>query len=353
MGAGIALAACASDSQGPKTSADITNPNADVPQGPLPGAPKDNEITLPAGATMPKRRLGKTGVDVSIVGLGGYHIGIPKDEQDSRRIIRYALDHGVNFLDNCWDYHKGESERRMGLALKDGYRQKAFLMTKLDGRTKQSAAEQLEQSLKRLGVDVIDLVQIHEVIRADDPARVFGPNGAIEAFVAAQKAGKLRFIGFTGHKDPALHLGMLKMAAEHGFRFDTVQMPVNVMDPHYRSFEALVLPELVREDIGVLAMKPLGSGVILQSGAATAPECLRYSMSRDSSVVITGCDSLGVLQQALKAAYTFQPMAEAETQELLARTAPAGQKGQYEQFKTTKRFDGTDKNPHWLTSAKI
>lgn len=301
---------------------------------------------------MPRRPLGRTGVSVSLIGIGGFHLGMPKDPAESVRIVRFALDHGVDFLDNCWDYWSGESERRMGLALRDGYRKKAFLMTKLDGRTKKAAAEQLEQSLKRLGVDEIDLVQVHEVIRTSDPARVFGEGGAIEALVEAQKAGKIRFIGFTGHKDPSIHLAMLETAQKHGFRFDTVQMPLNVMDPHHRSFEKEVLPTLVAQGIGVLAMKPLGSGIILQSGVVTAPECLRYAMSLPSSTVITGCDSMGVLKQALRAAYTFEPLSEADKKTLLARTAPAGGAGRYEQFKTTKRFDGTDAHPHWLTEAR-
>ena len=304
-------------------------------------------------AKVPTRELGRTGVRTSIVGLGGYHLGLPQ-QAESIRMVRSALDHGMNFLDNCWDYNGGESERRMGKALRDGYRAKAFLMTKLDGRTAKSAAEQLEQSLKRLQTDMIDLVQIHEVIRKDDPERCFAKGGAIEAFVAARKAGKLRFVGFTGHKDPDIHLYMLDVAREYGFHFDTVQMPINVLDAHYRSFERDVLPVATRDGVAVLGMKPMGAGLILESGVASAPECLRYAMSVPGvSVTITGCDSEGVLEQALAIATSFQPMPENERRALLARTAAAAQGGKWEQFKTTQQFDGTEQNKRWLSSARI
>src|SRR5919205_1153647 len=246
---------------------------------------------VPAGATVPVRELGRTGVRTSIVGLGGYHLGLA-EEAESIRIVRRALDHGMNFLDNCWDYNGGESERRMGKALRDGYRSKAFLMTKLDGRTAKSTSDQLEQSLKRLQTDTIDLVQIHEVIRKDDPERCFAKGGAIEALVAARKAGKLRFIGFTGHKDPRIHRKMIETARSNGFRFDTVQMPINVLDAHYRSFEKEVLPLALREGTAVLGMKSMAAGLILESGAASPVECLRYAMRVPRvTVTITGCDS--------------------------------------------------------------
>ena len=222
---------------------------------------------LPEGK-MPMRKLGRTGVEVSLVGLGGYHIGQAGDEQTAVRIIRAAIDHGLTFMDNCWDYNEGRSHVWMGRALRDGYRRRAFLMTKIDGRTRKAAAAQIDQSLRDLGTDVIDLMQIHEVIRDSDPARVFGPDGAIEALVAAQKAGKIRFIGFTGHKSPAIHLKMLEAAAAHRFTFDTVQMPLNVMDAHYDSFERRVLPVTDKSGVAVLAMKPLGSGMFLRSAAA-------------------------------------------------------------------------------------
>jgi predicted aldo/keto reductase-like oxidoreductase len=321
------------------------------------GAPVGNvpkgKYKIPQGAKLPTRELGRTGVRVSILGLGGYHLGIP-EESESIRIIRSALDHGMNFLDNCWDYNGGESERRMGKALRDGYRAKAFLMTKLDGRTAKSTSDQLEQSLQRLQTDVIDLVQIHEVIRKDDPERCFAKGGTIEALVAARKAGKLRFIGYTGHKDPDIHRHMLDVARANGFHFDTVQMPVNVLDVHYRSFEREIIPLAQKDGVAVLGMKPLGAGLILESGAASAEECLRYAMSVPGvSVTITGCDSEGVLEQALHLALDFKPMPDEERQKLLARTAKAAQNGKWEKFKTTQQFDGTEQNKRWLTSAQI
>jgi len=324
-----------------------------VPRGPQKGAPNEGDIKLPAGATMPMRALGRTGVKVSLLGLGGYHLGIPKEDKEAVRIIHAAMDHGVTFLDNCWDYNDGKSEERMGAALAGARRHNAFLMTKLDGRTQDSAAKQLEQSLKRLRTDTIDLVQVHEVIRMEDPERVFGPGGAIEALVAAKKAGKLRFIGFTGHKDPAIHLHMIETAAKHGFTFDTVQMPVNVMDAHYKSFAKEVIPRARAKDMGVLGMKPLGSGIILQSGAAEAQECLRYSMSQAVSVQITGCDTMGVLEQALAIALGFSPMPAAEQDKLLARTAQPAADGRYEKFKTSTMFDGTTSHPKWLETAQL
>ncbi len=236
----------------------------------------------------------------------------------------------------------------MGKALRDGYRARAFLMTKLDGRDKKTAAQQIDESLRRLQTDHLDLLQLHEVIRANDPDRAFASGGAIEAMVDAKKAGKTRFLGFTGHKSPQFHLEMLEMARAHGFRFDTVQMPLNVMDAHYESFEKQVLPVLLREEIGVLGMKPMGDHYILDSKAATARECLRYSMSLPTSVVITGIDSQKILDQALAAAREFQPFTEDEIRELLARTAPAASKGESEKYKTSHHFDGTWQNPEWL-----
>jgi aryl-alcohol dehydrogenase-like predicted oxidoreductase len=319
-------------------------PTGSIPKG---------KYKVPQGARVPTRRLGRTGIDVSILGLGGYHLGLPP-EQEAIRIVRTALDHGMNFLDNCWDYNDGDSERRMGKALRDGWRSKAFVMTKLDGRTAKSAGDQLEQSLRRLQTDVIDLVQIHEVIRPDDPEKCFAAGGCIEALVAAQKAGKLRFIGFTGHKDPDIHRHMLDVARSHRFQFDTVQMPINVLDAHYRSFEREVMPVALKDGVAVLGMKPMGAGLILESGAATAEECLRYTMSVPGvGVTITGCDSEGVLEQALSLAVDFKPMPEEERRALLDRTKPAAQGGKWEKFKTTDQFDGTEQNKRWLTSASI
>jgi aryl-alcohol dehydrogenase-like predicted oxidoreductase len=297
---------------------------------------------------MTYRTLGRTGEKVSMIGLGGYHIGRQKDEQESIRIIRTALDNGINFLDNCWDYNGGQSELRMGQALRDGYRQRAFVMTKIDGQTKQAAAQQLDESLRRLQTDHIDLLQFHEIIRMGDPDKIFAPGGGMEAVVEARKAGKVRYVGFTGHKDPEIHLKMLRTAAAHQFHFDAVQMPLNVMDAQYNSFEKKVLPALVKNGIGVLSMKPMGSGIILESKTVEPTECLHYAMNLPTSVVITGCDSLPILQQALTAARTFRPMSESEVAALLAKTTQAARNGQYEQYKTTNNFDGTAHNPQWL-----
>jgi aryl-alcohol dehydrogenase-like predicted oxidoreductase len=330
---------------------------AEVPKHPQPGAPRPEDIKLPPGGKMPTRKLGRTGVEVSLVGLGGFHIGIG-DEKNAVRIVRTAIDHGVTFMDNCWDYNDGKSHRFMGRALHDGYRKRVFLMTKIDGRTKASAAAQIDQSLRDLDTEMIDLMQIHEVIRETDAERVFGADGAIEALVAARKAGKIRFIGFTGHKSPDIHLHMLKTAAAHHFGFDTVQMPLNVMDAHFDSFERRVLPVLVKEQIGVLGMKPLGSGLFLRSkpfadGAVTPTDALHYAMSLPTSVVITGCDTPGIVMQAIDAAYRFAPLDDAGRKALLARTSPAAGKGEWERYKTSGDFDGTAQNPHWLEAAKL
>ena len=297
---------------------------------------------------IPYRTLGRSREKVSVIGLGGYHIGSQSDPQESVRIIRTGLDEGVNFLDNCWDYNGGESEVRMGNALRDGYRQKAFLMSKIDGRTKAAAASQINESLRRLQTDRIDLMQFHEVIRDTDPSRIFAEDGAMEAVLEARKAGKIRFIGFTGHKSPDIHLQMLATAAKHGFTFDAVQMPLNVMDAHFDSFERKVLPVLLKSEIGVLGMKPMGDRIILQSKTTTPVECLHYAMNLPTSVVITGCDSLPILEQALDAARSFQLLDARQVATLLAKTAKAAQAGQFELYKTSHHFDGTYANPQWL-----
>jgi predicted aldo/keto reductase-like oxidoreductase len=309
---------------------------------------EDPDTQKPSTGEMIYRWLGRTGEKISAIGLGGYHIGGQKDEQESMRIIRTAIDRGITFMDNCWDYHGGSSELRMGKALADGYRQKVFLMSKIDGRTRESAARQIDESLKRLQTDRIDLMQFHEIIRLEDPDRIFAPGGAMEAMQAAKQAGKIRFVGFTGHKDPLVHQRMLDVAAANRFRFDTVQMPLNVMDAHFRSFEQKVLPLLERDGIGVLGMKPLGSGSILESKAVTPIECLHYALNLPTSTVITGIDSMRILDQAIEAARTFKPMSKAEVIALLARTAQAASGGKYELFKTDVRYDSTAKNPHWL-----
>ena len=295
------------------------------------------------------RVLGRTGEKVSAIGVGGFHLGLGQvDEQLAIRIVRTAIERGVTFMDNCWDYNDGVSEIRMGKALRDGYRDKAFLMTKIDGRSKKEAARQLDESLRRLQVDYLDLVQHHEVIRYEDPHRIFHEEGANAALVEAREAGKLRYIGFTGHKDPRIHLYMLEVAAAHGFTFDAVQMPLNVMDAHYRSFEKQVLPYLVEHDIGVLGMKCLADGILLESNTVTPIECLHYGLNLPTSVVITGIDSLEILDQALEAVRTFRPLSEQQAASLLARTAQAASSGEFEPFKTTSVFDGTAQHPEWL-----
>jgi aryl-alcohol dehydrogenase-like predicted oxidoreductase len=323
-----------------------------------PTAPKENgsmnQIPLVTSAGTRKgdmlyRTLGRTGEKVSAIGMGGFHLakhGLTDEE--SIRLIRSAIDRGITFMDNSWDYNEGQSEVLMGKALQDGYRQKVFLMTKIDGRTREVAERQIETCLERLQTDHIDLVQHHEILRFDDPDRIFAEGGGNEAMVAAQKAGKIRYIGFTGHKDPHIHLYMLKVAAEHGFRFDTVQMPLNVMDAHFRSFGQMVLPELVKQDIGVLGMKSMGDGVILKSKTVSPIECLHYALSLPTSVVITGIDKPEILDQAFEAAKTFQPMNLEQVARLLAKTKDVAMAGKYELFKTSSHFDSTAKHPDWL-----
>ncbi len=297
---------------------------------------------------MPYRTLGRTRERVSLIGIGGAHIGRAASDELAVRIVRTAVDRGINFMDNSWDYSEGKAEERMGKALRDGYRQKVFLMTKVDGRTRQAAAQQLDESLRRLQTDHLDLWQFHENIRMDDADRIFAPGGALEAALAARQAGKIRFIGFTGHKSPEIHLHMLDVAAAHGFTFDTVQMPVNVMDAHYKSFAGQVLPAATARGMGVLAMKTMGDKHILESKVVSPHECLHYAMNQAVSVVITGCDSLPILEQAIDAAKTFRPMSEAQVATLLAKTAGPAAQGKYELFKTSQKFDSTAQHAEWL-----
>ncbi len=294
------------------------------------------------------RELGTTGERVSAIGMGGYHLGKGPDAEAMVSLARRGIDSGITFMDNCWDYNDGISEVRVGQALKDGYRQKVFVMTKLDGRTKEEYNKQLEQSLGRLQTDVIDLVQFHEVIRMEDPDRIFAAGGALEAAVAARAAGKIRYIGFTGHKDPAVHLRMFQTAEKHGFKFDTVQMPINVMDAHFWSFQHEVMPVAIKQGTGVLAMKTFGDHYILDSGTVQAMDALHYSLTLPVSVVITGIDSPKILEQALTAAQTFKPMTDTQIAGLLGQTKEAAMTGKFELFKTTNHFDGTAQNPKWL-----
>lgn len=309
---------------------------------------QDQSSEHPNANGMIYRQLGTTGQRVSAIGLGGFHISVPKDDQEGIRIVRSALDRGITFLDNCWDYADGVSEVRMGKALRDGYRQKAFLMTKFDGRTKKAAAQQIDESLQRLQTDHIDLIQYHENIRMEDPDRFFAPGGSLEAVMAAKQAGKIRYVGFTGHKDPVVHRRMLEVAKQHNFHFDACQMPLNPMDYSFRSFANNVVPQLVEQGIAVLGMKPMGGGILLKSNVVTPLECLHYALNLPTSVVITGCDSMQILDQAFEAARTFKPLTTPQLDALVVKTREAAVSGHYELFKTTSVFDGTAQNPQWL-----
>lgn len=296
------------------------------------------------------RDLGSTGEKVSLIGVGGWHLGLKKvDRKTAIRIVHEAIDRGVNFMDNCWDYNGGVSEKRMGKALEKGKREKVFLMTKIDGRTKKLAAQQIDESLKRMKTDRLDLVQHHEILRFEDPHRIFDEKeGAHLALLEAQKAGKIRFIGFTGHKDPRIHLHFLETADEYGIKLDAAQMPVNVMDWHYRSFSKLVIPELNKRKMGILAMKTTANGIILKSKTATAIECLHFAMSQPVSVVIAGIDSPKILDQAFEAVRTFPDVKKKDIDAILAKTKSEAMRGKYEPFKTSSIFDGTATNPDWI-----
>jgi aryl-alcohol dehydrogenase-like predicted oxidoreductase len=316
-----------------------------------PGAQSARSSTAthrPESPNMIYRELGGTGERISAIGLGGYHIGKQRDPAESIRLLRTAIDRGITFLDNCWDYNNGTSEARMGQALCDGYRQKVFLMTKIDGRDENTAARQIEQSLGRLQTDVIDLLQFHEVIRLDDPDVIFAPGGAIEAVQQAKHAGKIRYIGFTGHKDPSVHLRMFETADKHGFHFDTVQMPINVMDAHFRSFLIGVAPVAKEHGTAILAMKTFGDPYILQSKTVTPMEALHFGLNSPASVVITGIDSPEILDQAFEAVRTFKPLDQQQVAAILAKTKDAAMNGKFELFKTSSHYDGTIRNPSWL-----
>ncbi|MDY7017723.1 MAG: aldo/keto reductase [Nitrospirota bacterium] len=292
--------------------------------------------SLQATKPIPKRPLGKTGVSVSILGLGGSHVGTIQDEAQAVRLVREAIDLGVTFLDNAWEYHHGRSEEIVGKALQGGYRQKAFLMTKVHGRDKKSSLSQLEDSLRRLKTDVIDLWQFHEVVYEDDPDLIFAKDGGIEAAYEAKKSGKVRFVGFTGHKDPKIHLDMLSK----GYDWDTVQMPVNVLDAHFRSFQKQVLPVLVERNIGAIAMKTLADGHLLKAGVVTPREALTYVWSQPVSTIVSGMDSLELVRNQARLASNFVPLSAEEQEKLLQRTAKAAKGGAFEPFKTSNRYDG-------------
>jgi predicted aldo/keto reductase-like oxidoreductase len=326
------------------------------PPAAAPGGEKTGRSLLELGpapaetrkGNMLYRALGRTGERISAFGLGGHHIGLVKEEQDSIKLIRSAIDRGITFMDNCWDYHNGKSEIWMGKALRDGYREKVFLMTKLDGRTKQAAASQIDESLKRLQTDHVDLMQIHENLRMEDADRCFADGGAIEALQEAKKAGKIRYIGFTGHKDPIVHNRMLDVAAEHKFHFDSCQMPLNLLDANFRSFAQHVVPRLLQEGIAVLGMKPMANGAIVKNKIATPKECLTYALTLPTSAVITGIDSMEVLEQDLEIMKDFKPLDVGQMRDLLARTMKPARTGNYEKFKTATMYDGTALHPEWL-----
>jgi aryl-alcohol dehydrogenase-like predicted oxidoreductase len=288
--------------------------------------------------SVPRRPLGRTGVQVSALGIGGYHLGSAKDQTEATQIVREAVDNGVNFFDNCWEYHDGVSEERLGAAL-NGVRKQAIVMSKVctHGRDKQTALTMLEESLRRLKTDYLDVWQIHEVIYWNDPDLIFRPNGAAEALAQAKRDGKVRFVGFTGHKDPDIHLKMLAQ----GFPFDTIQMPLNVLDGSFRSFEARVLPEANRRGLGVLGMKSLGgSGEIVSHGAAAIQDALSYAMSLPVATTISGIDSIDVLRQNLGIARGFKPLSAAQMGALRERSKQYAADGRFELFKTSTKYDG-------------
>jgi uncharacterized protein len=301
-------------------------------------AARDGKSPEVTEGTIPRKPLGKTGVQVSAIGLGGYHLGSADTDQIANDIVAKALDHGINFFDNAWEYHDGLSEERLGRALK-GKRDRAVVMTKVctHGRDKKIAMRMLEESLRRLQTDHLDVWQIHEVIYENDPDLIFVPDGAIEALAQAKQQGKVRFIGFTGHKDPEIHLKMLA----HNFPFDTVQMPLNCFDATFRSFETQVLPEATRRGIATLGMKSLGgSGEMVRHGGITAEEGLRYAMSLPVATTISGMDSMEVLDQNLAIAMNFQPYTAAELQDLREKCRKLAADGRFELFKMTTKYDG-------------
>lgn len=285
---------------------------------------------------IPVRQLGRTGLKASIIGIGGGHFCRKTNtEQDSIRLAESAIDEGISFIDTAWDYHNGESERRLGVALR-GRRDKVVLMTKVCGRDKTTAEQHLHDSLTRLGTDVIDIWQFHEINYDNDAEWIFGPGGAIEAAIAAQDAGKIRYIGFTGHKAPDILHSMLA----RDFDWDTCQMPVNILDFHFRSFQNKVLPELNRRGIAALGMKSLGGdGQLIKGARLTAQECRRYALSQPIDTLICGIQSMDDLKQDLEIARNFVPMTQQEQDQLLQRVRAVATDGRYEVFKTTQYYD--------------
>lgn len=280
---------------------------------------------------IPYRTLGKVGVEVSLLGIGGGHIGDAKlPESEAIRIMRTAVDEGINFFDNAWEYSRGASEERMGKALRDGYREKVFLMTKVLARSREGAQKQLETSLTRLQVDYLDLWQVHSVgtFSPGDPGKVYD-NGVLDVALKAREEGKVKHIGFTGHRHPEIHLEVI----ERGFDWETIQMPLNCLDPHHFSFVQNVLPKAVEKGYGVIAMKTLAGGELLRAGNVTAAEALRYSMSLPISVLVSGMDSFDKFMANLEVARSFEPMPPEEIAALLARTRGLGADGAFEPYK--------------------
>lgn len=301
-----------------------------------------------APGEMPYRTLGRTGEKVSLLGMGGWSLGgRMTSEGESTRFVRTAIDSGINYLETSWDYQFGLSETRLGNALRDGYRKKVFLATKINGRSEEVADFQLEDSLRRLRTDCIDLVQFHEVLYPHEPEKIFGPKGAIETTLAARKAGKLRYIGFTGHYDPDVHVRLLELAAKNDFRFDTGMIVLNVMDAHFKSFAKKVLPILQQQGTGILAFKSLAGGRflkpenVLERIKLTRADCLRYVMSLPVSVVISGMDNLDMLKQNVETACNFRPLTEEERSAILAKTVDVAKGGKYEWFKTDEGLGWT------------
>jgi uncharacterized protein len=304
-----------------------------------------------ASGTVPKRKFGKTDLEVSIIGIGGFHLGSAKNGQHATEIVHHALDAGINFLDNAWEYHDGQSEEWMGKAL-GGRRKEVILMTKVctHGRNKAVAMEMLEESLRRLRTDHLDVWQVHEVVYDNDPDLIFAPNGAAEALLQAKKDGKVRFVGFTGHKDPSIHLKMLS----HGFPFDTIQMPLNPFDATFRSFETHVLPEARRQGLAIFGMKSMGgSGEMIKNGEVTPGEALHYAMSLPVTTTISGIDSMEVLKQNLEIVANFSPLSEDVMNQLRSRCRQGAGDGHLELFKTTTMYDGKiGREQHGYPSAE-
>lgn len=287
---------------------------------------------------IPVRPLGATGATVSILGLGGYHIGKIDSEREAVRLVQAAIDAGITFMDNAWEYHEGRAETLMGKAIADR-RDRVFLMTKVctHGRGKREAMRQLEQSLRRLRTDFLDLWQIHECVYDNDPAHHFGRGGVIEALDEARRQGKVKFVGFTGHKHPVIHLEML--AKE--YTFDACQLPLNCFDASFRSFETQVLPVLVGRGIAALGMKSLGGDARqVKKKVVTAEEALRYAMSLPVATTISGIDSMRVLRQNVRIATGFRPMSRAQMARLRARVRSQAEDGRFELYKTTATHDG-------------